>query len=76
MVVKTTNESDRLSVESRGKVDEFIRKYTDSINHDWGEEMQKILVDLNADIEKINSESAHLELKLKRKNKYLKKQKH
>ena len=44
LVVKTTNESDRLSVESRGKVDEFIRKYTDSINHDWGEERQKIWI--------------------------------
>ena len=73
LVVKTTNESDRLSVESRGKVDEFIRKYTDSINHDWGEERQKILVDLNADIEKINSEISTLRVEIEAKEQILEK---
>ena len=73
LVVRTTYESDGLSVESQRKVDEFISKYTDTLNHDWGEERQKILVDLNSDIEKINSEISALRVEIEAKEQLLEK---
>lgn len=73
MVVRTTNDSEVLSVESQLKVDKFIGKYTDTINHDWDEEKQKILSDLNADIEKINSEISTLKVEIEAKEQLLEK---
>ncbi|MDE6504807.1 MAG: hypothetical protein K2L42_02950 [Clostridia bacterium] len=73
LVVRTTNDSEGLSVESQRKVDKFIGKYTDTINHDWDEERQKILSDLNADIEKINSEISTLKVEIEAKEQLLEK---
>lgn len=73
LVVRTSNESDGLSVESQRKIDEFIGKYTDTINHDWSKERKEILADLNADIEKIISEINTLKVEIEAKEQLLEK---
>lgn len=73
LIVRTSNEFDGLSVESQRKIDEFTGKYTDALNHDWSKERQKILADLNEDIEKINSEINALKVEIEEKEQLLEK---
>lgn len=73
LVVRTSNESDGLSVASQRKVEAFIGKYTDTINHDWSKERQKILTDLNADIEKIIGDISALKVEIEAKERLIEK---
>ena len=73
LVVKMSNESEELSADSLHKVNAVISVFTDEIATKWNNARQELIVNLNAEIEKINSELDTLKTEIETKEQLLEK---